>query len=66
MCLNVPHTHVLENPANDRRAFDKGDDVHRGTASGTNQWGDQINFFDELNPTWNPVSSPGPDSADSP
>jgi hypothetical protein len=49
-CLNVPNSPVLENLANYRRVFDKGDDFHRGTALGTNQWGYQIDFFDELSP----------------
>ena len=39
---------MLQNLANYRRVFDKGDDVHRGKALGTNQWGYQIDFFDEL------------------
>ena len=49
-CLHFPHSQVLENLANYRRVFDKGDDVHRATALGTNQWGYQIDLFDELSP----------------
>jgi len=49
-CLNFPNSQVLESLANYRRVFDKGDDVHLGTALGTNQWGYQIDFFDELSP----------------
>ena len=48
--LDLPNSQVLENLANYRRVFDKGDDVHRATALGTNQWGHQIDFFDELSP----------------
>jgi hypothetical protein len=49
-CLILPNSQVLENLANYRRVFDKGDDFHRGTALWTNQWGCQIDFFDELSP----------------
>jgi len=48
--LDLPNSQVLENLANYRRVFDKGDDVHRATALGTYQWGHQIDFFDELSP----------------
>ena len=58
-CLSFPHSQVLENLANYRRVFDEGDDVHRATALWTNQWGYQIDFFDELSPRASTSSAPG-------